>query len=65
MATAPKKFVATNRHGQTATITAESYEQHGSGTFFYDADGRQVCSFGDGEIRSVMPEGVSFSGGEA
>lgn len=62
-ASTAKSFTVTHRSLGTATIEAERFERHGSGTYFYDADGGQVAGFADGEITSVVPAGVVFSGG--
>lgn len=39
-------------------IQAASYEQDGSGTRFFDADGKICASFGDGQLVAVLPDSV-------
>lgn len=58
------QYRITDRQNRTALIEADHYEQDGSGTRFYDADGKQIASFYDGEIRQVVDASVNFEGGE-
>lgn len=46
------------------SIPAASYEQDGSGTRFFDADGKICASFGDGQLAAVLPDAVETPAAE-
>lgn len=59
------KYRITNKKNQTAEIDAHRYEQDGSGVRFYDTEDVQIASFYDGEIRTVEPADLNWSGNDA
>lgn len=61
MATTPKKWRAFHKTLGELSIQAERFEKTGSGTWFYDAEGNQVASFGDQEINTVILDGTKGS----
>lgn len=56
-----KKWRVVHRTMGEMTIEAERFVRNGSGTYFYDADGNDVASFGDQEVTAVMPDGTTGS----
>lgn len=56
-------YTVTNRSGGTASIEADHFSVDGGGTSFYDADGNQLAVFTSGEIFSVVPATITFTGG--
>lgn len=49
-------YKAMMNDGSTITIdTAVSSKKDGSGTYFYDADGKQVANFADGLCKGSYP----------
>lgn len=46
-------------------ISADAYEQDGSGTRFRDSAGALVASFSDGQLTAVVPDTVDTSASEA
>lgn len=55
-----KEFILTRSDGKTARLEADRFSQDGAGTQFFDADGAVIASFGDGQIKSVAPAGLTF-----
>lgn len=54
------QFKVTDKNGRRATIEADRFEQDGSGTRFFDAEGNQIVSYYDGVIRSVEPVNIEW-----
>lgn len=58
-------YKVTHKFKGTAEITADRYVSDGSGTRFYDEDGKPVASFADGQIIDVVDASVTFTNDEA
>ncbi len=60
------QYRVTDRTGATAIITADRYEQDGSGARFYAGNDPEemIASFYDGQISSVVPASIQFTAGD-
>lgn len=59
--TATKKWRVIHKTLGELTIEADRFVRNGSGTYFYDAAGNDVASFGDQEVSAVLPHGATGS----